>query len=289
MRLCLLVLFITQSIFSQSITPEEVMGAWKVNAVSIAQNTDALPEKVRELKKVFEGAIFNFQGNGVFEIELQNKSSQIASIFKEFTGTNWILKNNSIHIGYEADIYSYMRIQIEKGAKTLFKLPMIQLEVTKTKDAKPKKFKKLKSKYPKTRVLNSLKKPVFKTKEFDEGTVIPYSEVQTPPVIGDCEITADIEEMKKCTSQKVSRFLNRKFNTEIANDINFSGTAVTKIRFIIDVDGSVYNISATSTQPEFAEEGKRVIGLLPNFTPGQHNGKPVAVSYVLPMTFKVVE
>ncbi len=288
-RLCLFLLFASSYLCAQSITPKEVMGTWKVTNVTLHKNTDALPEKVQELKDMFMGSSFIFKGNGVFELKLQNTRSQIATIFKELTDTNWILKENEIHIGYESNIYSYMRIQVDKGVTTLFHLPLIQLEVTKTADAKPKKFKKLKSKYPKARVLNSLVKPVFKTKEFDENTIVPYALVQTPPLIGDCRVTNDEKEMKKCTSLQISRFVNRKFNTEIATDINFSGTAITKVTFVIGEDGNIYNIEATSTRPEFVEEGKRVIALLPNFTPATQNGKPVAVSYTLPITFKVVD
>lgn len=282
-----LFLLTASNLFAQSITPKEIMGTWKVNQVSISETANALPEKAQELKEVFEGASFVFKGNGVFELVLQNTRSQIATVFNEFNNTNWILKENSIHIGYESSIYSYMRIQVDQGSTTLFKLPMIQLEVTKTADAKPKKFKKLKSKYPKRKALNSLVKPVFKTKEFNEDAIVPYALVDTPPLIGDCIVTSDPEEMKACTSQKISRFVNRKFNTEIASNINFSGKAVTKVTFIIGVDGNIYNIEATSTQPEFEEEGKRVIGLLPNFTPAKQEGIPVAVSYTLPITFMV--
>ena len=287
-RLCIFLLFTSSCLFAQSITPKEVMGTWKVTNISLHKDTDASPEKAKELKDVFTGATFIFKGNGVFELELQNTSSELGFIFKELTDTNWILKENEIHIGYESGIYSYMRIQVDKGTTTLFRLPMIQLEVTKTEDAKPKKFKKLKGKYPKRKTLNALVKPVFKTKEFSEDAIVPYALTETPPSIGDCVVTNDSEEMRRCTSEKITRFVNRKFNTEIATDIGFSGKAVTTITFIIGQDGGIYNIEATSTVPEMIEEGKRVIGLLPNFTPATQNGKPVAVSYTLPITFMVV-
>ncbi len=286
-RLCIFLLFTSSCLFAQSITPKEVMGTWKVTNVSLNKNTDAVPQKAQELKDIFTEATFIFKGNGVFELELQNTSSELGFIFKELTDTNWILKENEIQIGYDSDLYSYMRIQVDKGTKTLFRLPMIQLEVTKTEDAKPKKFKKLKSKYPKARVINQLKTPVFKTKEFSEDAIVPYGIVDTPPLIGNCKVTNDSKEMRDCTSMNVSRFVNRKFNTEIVGTMNFSGTSVIRIKFIIDTDGSVYNIEATSSQPEFAEEGKRVVGLLPSFTPAKHQGKAVAVAYTLPITFKV--
>lgn len=289
LRLFIIVLCISPCLFAQSITPQEVMGVWKVTQVSLDKNTDVLPEKAQELKEIFTEASFHFKGNGVFELELQNISNQLGPIFNELTGTNWILKGNAIHIGYDSDLYSYMQIKIDqRGATMIFRLPMIQLEVSKIKEDKPKRFKKLKSKYPKTRIINQLKTPVFRTKEFDENAVVPYSIINdTPPLIGNCVVTNDVKEMKDCTSQNISRFVNRKFNTTIASSINFSGTSVTRISFIIDTDGTVCNIEATSSQPEFAEEGKRVIGLLPPFTPAKHEGKPVAVSYTLPITFKV--
>ena len=82
--------------------------------------------------------------------------------------------------------------------------------------------------------------------------------------------------------------------------------------FFVDTDGTVKDISASDCKIErigskkfyrlpvdeqsqlkeqfallFAEEGVRVIRSMPNWIPGELNGKPIRVKYKLPLTFKL--
>jgi TonB family protein len=60
------------------------------------------------------------------------------------------------------------------------------------------------------------------------------------------------------------------------------------VNFIIDQDGSVRNISvAVSVDPVLDAEAKRVISLMPKWKPGFQRGKPVRVSYTVPVTFEL--
>jgi len=60
------------------------------------------------------------------------------------------------------------------------------------------------------------------------------------------------------------------------------------VKFTIDTTGMVRNvIIAKSSDPVFNEEAARVIKNMPPWKPGIQNGKPVAVYYTMPVTFRL--
>lgn len=63
------------------------------------------------------------------------------------------------------------------------------------------------------------------------------------------------------------------------------------VRFIVDTDGYVKNITTTGgTNTELLEkEAERLIKLLPKFLPGKHNNEYVNVEYFIPIDFQLDE
>ena len=60
------------------------------------------------------------------------------------------------------------------------------------------------------------------------------------------------------------------------------------VGFIIDKDGSVTDVNVKKGIGYGCdEEAKRVIGAMPDWTPGSHQGKAVKVSYMIPITFSL--
>lgn len=58
------------------------------------------------------------------------------------------------------------------------------------------------------------------------------------------------------------------------------------VGFIVTSEGKIGDIKIINSQGEaFDNEARRVVGIFPAFTPGKVDGKPVAVSYVLPIVF----
>ncbi|MDE6311074.1 MAG: energy transducer TonB [Muribaculaceae bacterium] len=67
---------------------------------------------------------------------------------------------------------------------------------------------------------------------------------------------------------------------------NIQGKVI--VKFTIFEDGKVGDIEVEqSVHPLLDAEAIRVVSLLPNFTPGEYEGKPVAITYYLPITFKL--
>lgn len=60
------------------------------------------------------------------------------------------------------------------------------------------------------------------------------------------------------------------------------------VSFVVDKDGSVTNVSILrSPDANLSAEAVRVVSSLPRWTPGRQNGKPVKVSYNIPVNFRL--
>lgn len=59
------------------------------------------------------------------------------------------------------------------------------------------------------------------------------------------------------------------------------------VRFVIGSDGTVGNVEIVrGVDPQLDAEAVRVINAMPKWTPGKQDGKPVAVRYTIPVTFR---
>ena len=59
------------------------------------------------------------------------------------------------------------------------------------------------------------------------------------------------------------------------------------LSFIVEKDGSITNIEELrSPDPRLTAEAKRVLSLMPNWTPGKQDGEAVRVKYMIPVTFR---
>lgn len=59
-------------------------------------------------------------------------------------------------------------------------------------------------------------------------------------------------------------------------------------QFSVDIDGSITDIDILySPDPELSAEAVRIIRLMPKWTPGKIDGKPVSVEFILPVTFQL--
>jgi protein TonB len=69
-----------------------------------------------------------------------------------------------------------------------------------------------------------------------------------------------------------------------AKELGIQGKVIT--RFKVKADGSVDDVSVLKgVNASLDAEAIRVVGLLPNFTPGKIKGKAVAVWFIVPITF----
>ncbi len=128
---------------------------------------------------------------------------------------------------------------------------------------------------------------IIEAPDDDPVEPVPFEFIEDVPIFPGCESLDDNEERKACMSEKISRFITKRFNTGLGEDLGLSGINRVTIMFEIDKNGDVKNVKARGPHKLLEEEGKRVIKLLPTMEPGKQRGKPVPVRYTLPINFKI--
>lgn len=69
-------------------------------------------------------------------------------------------------------------------------------------------------------------------------------------------------------------------------EINVQGKVI--IQFVVDKDGSITNAEVVrGVHPLIDKEALRVINMMPKWSPGMQNQKPVRVKYTVPVAFKL--
>jgi protein TonB len=124
--------------------------------------------------------------------------------------------------------------------------------------------------------------------EVVEDIEVPFSVIENVPEYPGCEKGSNADK-RKCMSDKIAKFVQRKFNTDLAGDLGLSGKQRINVIFKIDKNGNVTGVRSRAPHPRLEKEAARVINLLPKMKPGRQRGKPVVVPYSLPITFKVQE
>ena len=122
--------------------------------------------------------------------------------------------------------------------------------------------------------------------EVEEDIEVPFSVIENVPIFPGCD-KGNNAQRRKCMSQKITKFVQRKFNTELAGDLGLSGRQRISVIFKIDRSGNVTGVRARAPHPRLEKEAQRVINLLPKMQPGKQRGKAVIVPYSLPIIFKV--
>ena len=118
-------------------------------------------------------------------------------------------------------------------------------------------------------------------------TEVEFFKIEQVPLFPGCEGLSTNDERKACMSSKISKFVNRKFKTEIGEELGLEGLNRIFVQFTIDREGNVTNIKTRGPRKELELEASRVIKLLPEMTPGKQRGVPVGVIYNLPIAFRI--
>ena len=125
------------------------------------------------------------------------------------------------------------------------------------------------------------------TKKTTDNTESMYfQEVDELPIYPGCK--GDAKQLELCFSKAMHGHIAKKFHTGLANDLDLqAGKQRIYVNFQINKEGKVENIKAKAPHPVLANEGIRIVKLLPKMIPAKHKGKPVNVKYTLPITLMV--
>ncbi|AUC83297.1 energy transducer TonB [Lacinutrix sp. Bg11-31] len=136
------------------------------------------------------------------------------------------------------------------------------------------------------------KKPVLSTDDpslviEDIEPIINIMAVQQVPIFPGCEKETNNEGRRKCLSEKLSKLVQRKFDTDVATDLGITGKQKIYVSFKINKLGEVEIIETKAKHTALEKEANRVVGKIPTMQPGKNNNKPVVVSYMLPINFNI--
>ena len=109
------------------------------------------------------------------------------------------------------------------------------------------------------------------------------TELENPPEYIGCK--GSKSEKKKCMSEKIVKFIERRFNTDALAQLDLRGLQKISVSFKIDENGEVIDVVARAPHPILEEEAVRVVISLPKFKPATRDGKTVMVSYSIPIVF----
>ena len=115
---------------------------------------------------------------------------------------------------------------------------------------------------------------------------VPFAIIEDVPVYPGCK--GSKAQLKKCLQDKITKHVNRKFNSDLASDLGLSpGVKRIFVMFKIDKTGNITGVQARAPHKKLQEEAIRVVKSLPKMKPGKQRGRPVGVKYSLPIAFKV--
>jgi len=124
--------------------------------------------------------------------------------------------------------------------------------------------------------------------EVEEDVEVPFSVIENVPEYPGCEKGTNAQK-RKCMSDKITKFVQKKFNTDLAGELGLTGKQRINVIFKIDKKGNVTGVRSRAPHPRLEKEAARVVNLLPKMKPGRQRGKAVIVPYTLPITFLVQE
>lgn len=127
---------------------------------------------------------------------------------------------------------------------------------------------------------------VHSKEEEEEDDPLPISLVEQAPRYPGCNKKTEIE-FKKCLNDKIVKFVSKKFNPNLASEMNIHGKLKIQVQFEIDKNGDIINIKARSSHKKLEKEAKRVIGKLPKMIPAKQQNKNVGVRYNLPILYSI--
>jgi len=127
----------------------------------------------------------------------------------------------------------------------------------------------------------------IEVEEEEEVTEVAFAVIENVPVYPGCERKKNNDQKKKCMSEKVQKFVQKNFNTDLAGDLGLSGRQKINVIFKIDQTGNIVGVRSRAPHPRLEKEAARVINKLPKMKPGRQRGKAVTVPYSLPIIFQV--
>ena len=123
-----------------------------------------------------------------------------------------------------------------------------------------------------------------KVKKVEEEVEVAFAVIEDVPIYPGCEGLSK-QEAKDCFQRKVQEHVIKNFQyPETALQMGIQGRV--SVIFAIDSKGYATGIRSRGPDKILEKEAERIIALLPKMQPGKQRGRPVKVSYAVPIFFK---
>ena len=120
--------------------------------------------------------------------------------------------------------------------------------------------------------------------DFDDIDV-PFAVIEDVPIFPGCESVAK-SQRRACFQEQMNKHIRKNFRyPDIAQEMGIQGRVY--VNFIISKDGTITNIRMRGPDKNLENEAARIIGKLPQMTPGRQRGRPVRVPFSIPITFRL--
>ncbi len=117
--------------------------------------------------------------------------------------------------------------------------------------------------------------------------VLNFAVVERVPVFPGCEGAQNNDQRKACFQAKLLEHVTNNFKfPQQARELNLQGRIY--VKFVVERNGSVSSIEVLrGVDPLLDSEAIRCVQTLPRISPAQQRGKPVRMSFVLPIYAKM--
>lgn len=117
-----------------------------------------------------------------------------------------------------------------------------------------------------------------------QSNELDFSKVDVKPVFPGCEESMDAE---KCFKESIAQHIQKNFKyPEKAEESGIEGKVF--VQFTITKEGEIDNVNILRGADKMLdEEALRIVKSLPNVTAAMHNGKKVAIKFIIPIAFKL--
>lgn len=128
---------------------------------------------------------------------------------------------------------------------------------------------------------------VIEMEEEVSDEVLNFAVVESVPVWPGCDDAVTNDEKRACFQQEIMKFVGRNFEfPEMARQMGIQGRVY--VSFVVERNGSFSNIEVIrGVDPLLDEEAIRVVKSMPKVKPAKQRGKPVRMSFTLPINAKL--
>ncbi len=122
--------------------------------------------------------------------------------------------------------------------------------------------------------------------EIPEDIPVDFYSVEVSPIYPGCEKYSKTDALKQCMSKKIKKLVQKKFNSDLVNELGLTGIHKINVQFKVDKTGAITNVKTRAAHPRLEKEAQKLMTYIPTITPGNHNGKKVGVIYNLPIVIQ---